>query len=501
MLTANAFANPFVRFDYNLFSTSDPKARSTVFIELFDDRPITRDNFLTYVNNGVYDQTLMHRLVRNFVLQGGGFEGSGVFFGGPPFPYIFPIETDQDGNPNTENPMIVNEFNNSPPRSNLAGTLAMAKLSPPSEGGPPNGGPNSASSEFFFNIVNNNTGGLCGSGLDCQNGGFTVFAQVVGDGMNLINGYNIGLSIQNLNPDSNGNGAREAGDGPFSSVPTAGSTATNYTALVLTNADQIDYLGAGSTTTIPSGGLTFSARDVFIDTNAMFTGTGELVVGAGRTLGVREGSVLASRSMRNLGTLEPGLQIGAISLQSFRQDAGANLEIQLRGSTAYDSVNVSGAALLGGELDVSLLSFNPAPGQNFTVLTASLISDNFDQINLPQLLAGYVWNITRTNTSLTLSVSAGDYNRDGVVDAGDYIIWRKMRNTSVTNAYDGADGNGDKAINDLDYSIWRKNLGNTRGGEGGAGGIANIPVPEPAAALLLLMAMPFAVFRRGRKMA
>src|SRR5688572_9597898 len=65
-----ADANPFVRLDYNLFSA---RARGTVFIELFDDRPLTRDNFLQYVNAGKYDNSLMHRMVRNFVIQGGGF--------------------------------------------------------------------------------------------------------------------------------------------------------------------------------------------------------------------------------------------------------------------------------------------------------------------------------------------------------------------------------------------------------------------------------------------
>src|SRR5688572_8334583 len=148
-------ANPYVRMDFNLFLNS--RARGTLFIELFDDRPITRDNFLAYTNGGKYDNSLMHRLARNFVLQGGGYEAELSMYvplQEPLYTAIDPDPVDLDGNPATANPMITNEFGNAPPRSNVAGTLAMAKLP---------GNPNSATSEFFFNMANN------ASNLDNQN--------------------------------------------------------------------------------------------------------------------------------------------------------------------------------------------------------------------------------------------------------------------------------------------------------------------------------------------
>jgi peptidyl-prolyl cis-trans isomerase A (cyclophilin A) len=67
----------------------------------------------------------------------------------------------------------------------LRGTIAMAKLAAPADGGPPNGGPNSATSEWFFNLSNTNPG-TCPLGLDCQNGGYTVFGRVLGTGMTVV---------------------------------------------------------------------------------------------------------------------------------------------------------------------------------------------------------------------------------------------------------------------------------------------------------------------------
>lgn len=126
-----------------------------VEVELYDDeKPITTTNFLRYVVDGAYTNTFMHRAVRNFVLQGGGF---GVTNLGRTNEAIVSIET--------RNP-ITNEFNVGPFRSNVRGTIAMAKGS----------SPDSANSQFFFNLTNNSVA------LDspANSGGFTVFGRVIG---------------------------------------------------------------------------------------------------------------------------------------------------------------------------------------------------------------------------------------------------------------------------------------------------------------------------------
>ncbi len=121
----------------------------TFNVELFDDTPLTKANFLAYSNAGRYTNTIIHRSVAGFVIQTGGY------FSRLPLEHIATF------------PAVQNEFR----RSNLRGTLAMAKLG---------GDPNSATSEWFVNLADNS------ANLDAQNGGFTVFGRVLGSGMQVV---------------------------------------------------------------------------------------------------------------------------------------------------------------------------------------------------------------------------------------------------------------------------------------------------------------------------
>lgn len=121
-------------------------------MELLDDvAPVTVQNFLNYVVRGDYNQTLVHRVEDNFVAQMGGYRFE---------PFVGPIDVPSD-------PPIPNEFN----VSNTRGTVAMAKI---------DGNPNSATNQWFINLRDNS------DNLDDNNGGFTVFGTVLGDGMNIV---------------------------------------------------------------------------------------------------------------------------------------------------------------------------------------------------------------------------------------------------------------------------------------------------------------------------
>ncbi|MCX7714025.1 MAG: peptidylprolyl isomerase [Chthoniobacterales bacterium] len=129
--------------------------------------PRTVENFLSYVRDGAYRNCLVHRSVPGFVIQTGGYRATV-----PPQP----IPT---------KPPIPNEFR----LSNTRGTVAMAKQS---------GNPDSATNQWFVNLANNS------ANLDTQNGGFTVFGQVLFDGMQVVDAiaalptFNAGSPFENL---------------------------------------------------------------------------------------------------------------------------------------------------------------------------------------------------------------------------------------------------------------------------------------------------------------
>ena len=130
----------------------------TVDIILYENAtPATVSNFLAYAskdpNTGQnrYDGSMVHRSISGFIIQGGGYRLNG----GNSFVSVPDFEP------------VVNE----PGLENVRGTLSMAKL---------NGDPDSATSEWFINLGDNRPN------LDFQNGGFTVFARVAGNGMDVV---------------------------------------------------------------------------------------------------------------------------------------------------------------------------------------------------------------------------------------------------------------------------------------------------------------------------
>jgi hypothetical protein len=89
----------------------------------------------------------------------------------------------------------------------------------------------------------------------------------------------------------------------------------------------------------------------------------------------------------------------------------------------------------------------------------------------------------------------GDYNRNGVVDAADYVIWRKTLDSPVSPQGSGADGNSNGFVEAGDFTFWRENFGrasqilvNTGSGAGAFESHLSGTVPEPASAWLLLLA-------------
>ena len=117
-----------------------------VVIELDTEKaPVTSENFLQYVRDGFYDNTIFHRVIDGFMVQGGGFE---------PGMKQKPVRAS-----------IENEAGNG--LKNDAYTVAMARTSDP----------HSASAQFFFNVVNNNF--LNFRAANADGFGYCVFGKVV----------------------------------------------------------------------------------------------------------------------------------------------------------------------------------------------------------------------------------------------------------------------------------------------------------------------------------
>ena len=90
--------------------------------------------------------------------------------------------------------------------------------------------------------------------------------------------------------------------------------------------------------------------------------------------------------------------------------------------------------------------------------------------------------------SMTL---AGDYNSDHMVDAADYVIWRKTLG-STTDL--DADGDGSLVIDQADFQLWRGNFGDMLMPGGGAG----FGVPEPGTMLLMIVGLASLLAFRSR---
>ena len=118
----------------------------------YEKAPETAKNFEQYVRDGFYDGLIFHRVISNFMIQGGGFE-----------PGMTPRKTREP---------IQNEADNG--LSNMVGTIAMARTMDP----------HSATAQFFINVADNDF--LNHRSPDMQGWGYCVFGRVT-EGLDVVN--------------------------------------------------------------------------------------------------------------------------------------------------------------------------------------------------------------------------------------------------------------------------------------------------------------------------
>jgi peptidyl-prolyl cis-trans isomerase B (cyclophilin B) len=123
-----------------------------IVLELYQQKaPKTVENFLGYVSDGFYDETIFHRIIKKFMIQGGGL--------------TFALEKKK------VKPPVPNEADNG--LKNLRGTIAMART----------GNPHSATAQFFINTMDNAF--LDHKAKNMKGWGYCVFGKVI-EGMNVV---------------------------------------------------------------------------------------------------------------------------------------------------------------------------------------------------------------------------------------------------------------------------------------------------------------------------
>jgi cyclophilin family peptidyl-prolyl cis-trans isomerase len=168
-------------------------------VELFDQaKPLTVANFRAYQSAGDWTNSMVHRSVPFFVIQGGGYRFNNT---AQVEPADYPLVV--------QRPPVTNE----PGLGNVRGTIAMARIG---------GQPNSATSQWFINLFDN---GGPGQTLDTIDGGYTVFGRVIGSGMTVVDAI-AALPRFGFNP-------------PWNEAPMRSYTVADFNAFVPVDEDNV----------------------------------------------------------------------------------------------------------------------------------------------------------------------------------------------------------------------------------------------------------------------
>lgn len=313
-------------------------------MEMFDQAaPLNVANFLGYVTRGDYNNTFIHRSVPGFVVQGGGFRAN---------PDLNQITTHIP-----QQAKVPNEFSSQ--RPNVRATVAMAKVAgfddqndngiqDPGEPTNPDGGPDSATSEFFVNLDDNR--GTFPFGLDFQNGGFTVFAKVVNNGMAAVdaiaalprvNSPFIGLPIQ--------------GEAPLDSVD---ELVVVTSASVVPESALFNYTVTSSNPTLVNGVVENGV--LRLSYGAGLTGTADVTVTA---TDATDGTTVSDTFTAGVGVLDVQIGTGGAKAVTFTDADGTVATVSLKGgagtvrftgSDLTQAASKRGATVAGNITDLSI---------------------------------------------------------------------------------------------------------------------------------------------------
>jgi hypothetical protein len=240
------------------------------------------------------------------------------------------------------------------------------------------------------------------------------------------------------------------------------------------------------------------------------TGDGELNIAASGTVFAPLVTVGASGELRgtgdivgnvlNNGLATPGTSTSPGTLDvsgNFAQNASGILKMEIASIASFDQLNIGGALMAGGTLDVDLLSFSPVAGNTFDLFDFAASLGSFT-LDLPTLSGGLEWftdNLLTTGELGVVSASVvedADFDGDGDVDGRDFLTWQ--RGFGLTEQEDNSlgDANGDGDINGLDLAIWQTQYGQP------SELATQTAVPEPTSFVLIMLGGYAVALRRTR---